>query len=53
MSQGTKPNDISTKTVGYRKRDRNLMLGGALMLWVGVWLIDFVGGFLAGVHGSP
>jgi hypothetical protein len=34
--------------VGYRKRDRNFMLGAALMMYVGGFLDEFVRGLVAG-----
>ena len=35
-------------TIGYRKSNRNLMLLGAVLLWIGGSINDMVQGFFAG-----
>ncbi|MGI4842492.1 MAG: hypothetical protein ACRYF7_04185 [Janthinobacterium lividum] len=37
--------------LGYRKSNRNLLLGAALCLWFGAGVESFVRGFLHGVSG--
>ena len=42
--------------LGYRKSNRNMMLLGAVLLWVGAAIGDFLHGFFAGwtqVHNPP
>ena len=38
--------------VGYRKNGRNLLLAGAVVLYLSAALPQFVGGYLDGVSGS-
>jgi uncharacterized membrane protein (UPF0136 family) len=38
--------------LGYSKKNRNIMLIGGLLLWLGASLSDFTRGFLAGLHGQ-
>jgi hypothetical protein len=36
--------------VGFRRANRNLLLGAALLLWFGAGSIEFVDGFRDGLH---
>jgi hypothetical protein len=37
---------------GFRKANRNLMLGAALLLWFGAGSEEFARGFVEGIHDS-
>jgi hypothetical protein len=37
---------------GFRGRNRNMMLGAALLLWFGAGSIEFAHGFMDGAHAA-